>query len=495
MKRHFAFVAFAVFSAGTALSHDAIKASRGVGRLTDIKGIPVLDPGARVGYVGSIDPSGGNADWNWGEVQDENGEWILFEDVGAGCVFNFTQHRGETSEVPVFRFYFDGEAKPRLEVRPRDFGGCAAFPEPLAGAFCINDRGKRPFRIVRSFVPMEYRRGCKITSSVALRGTPPAGGWGHVMFHHYDSPDGLTTYSQSSFDVVGLAEKFKNGLEFTGGVATLSEFTLGAGASHTAFATESRGALTETALDIPAFDTMQVTNLWLAFEFDGVKTVEAPLGTFFGCLGPKSKVRLETVLLTFDMSTTPSGKFSNRFPMPFFKSCRVMLKNVGSAAVSGTVSVKMVKTDMYDPDTTGIFTAAPYYPWTANKNRENAHIGRMTGRGYMAYAVISARNTNCEGDVRCFIDDMTVPCVQSDGSESWGSWGWGFVRPPQMSPFSWYDGINDRYWSELRLTYADSYNFRRFLRFDLEHGNRNDTPGSITSGQLFGYVINPVPGS
>ena len=187
MSAFAAFVAFAVLSAGTAMAHDAIKAVRGAGRLTDIRAIPVLDPGARMGYVGSIDPSGGNADWNWGEVQDENGEWILFEDVGAGCVFNFTQHRGETAEIPVFRFYFDGEAKPRLEVRPRDFGGCATLPEPLAGALCINDRSKRPFRIVRSFVPMEYRQGCKITSSIALRGTPPEGGWGHVMFHHYDS--------------------------------------------------------------------------------------------------------------------------------------------------------------------------------------------------------------------------------------------------------------------------------------------------------------------
>ena len=462
---------------------------RGAARLTAVEDIPTVDGGARVGYVGSIDPSGYNADWDWGEVKDENGEWILFEDEGAGCVFNFTQHRGETAEVPVFRFYFDGEPEPRLEVRPRDFGACAALPPPLCGAFCNGDWNSRPFRIVRSFVPMEYRKGCRITSSVALRGRDPAGGWGHVMYHHYDSPEGLTTYSPASFDAAALSEKFKAGLGRCGGEASALQFAIAPGGSFRAFAAEGRGALTETALSLPAFEPDAVTNLWLVFEFDGAKTAEAPLGAFFGCLTPNRPARHETALLTFDTSAKPGAKFSNRFPMPFFKSCIVSLENRGGGELAGTVSVAMQKTDRYDPATTGLFSAAPFRPWTVNKAKKNAYIGSMTGRGHMAYAVIAGLGTNCEGDVRCFIDDMTAPRIQSDGSESWGSWGWGFCRPPQTNPFSFYNGNDNRCWSELRLTYADAYNFRRYLRFELEHGGCNDTPGSLSSGQLFGYVL------
>lgn len=73
--------------------------------------------------------------------------------AGSGAVDG---HRGETVEVPVFRFYFDGEKTPRLTVRPRDFGNIAELPKPLADAFCAEEH-KRPFRIVRSFVPMEIR--------------------------------------------------------------------------------------------------------------------------------------------------------------------------------------------------------------------------------------------------------------------------------------------------------------------------------------------------
>ena len=44
------------------------------------------------------------------------------------------------------------------------------------------------------------------------------------------------------------------------------------------------------------------------------------------------------------------------------------------------------------------------------------------------------------------------------------------------------------------MGYVGSYNFRRYLRFELEHGDKNDKPGSLSAGQLFGYVLNPVPG-
>ena len=41
----------------------------------------------------------------------------------------------------------------------------------------------------------------------------------------------------------------------------------------------------------------------------------------------------------------------------------------------------------------------------------------------------------------------------------------------------------------MRLLIGDAYPFRRFLRFDLEHGNCNEHPESSTSGQCFGYVL------
>ena len=484
------------------LAFAVVAAAVGADRLTDIASVPVLNEDAWIGYVGSIDPSGGNADWDWGEVQDENGEWVLFEDFGPGCVYNFTQHRGETVEVPTFRFYFDGEKTPRLTVRPKDFGEIPELPRPLAGAFCATEHN-RPFRIVRSFVPMEYEKGCRITSSVKLRGCAPSGGWGHVMYHRYRSAKGLRTYDPKR-DVSALAARFRGRVGLAAKkTEALAERTLAPGESVRLHASDRKGTLVETALAVKGFGPSTVTNLWLVYEFDGRKTVEAPLGTFFGCETPGRPAKLETALLTFDTSDKGQARFSNRFPMPYFASCRVWLENRSKAPVAGvSASVGSDGSLEYDRATTGIFTAAPYRPKTRNVAGRNAHIGSFAGRGIMAYGTITGWDYEskkygwgtCEGDVRCFIDDMTVPRIQSDGSESWGSWGWGFCAPPQVNPFSAYHSWRGHeLWSEVRLTYADSYPFRRFLRFDLEHGTSNNHPESATSGQVFGYVLPKVP--
>ena len=177
-----------------------------------------------------------------------------------------------------------------------------------------------------------------------------------------------------------------------------------------------------------------------------------------------------------------------------------MYTNDTEGTVAGvSAAVGSDDTLVYDPKTTGLFTAARYLPKTRNVAGQNARIGSLVGRGQMAYGTITGWDFDhkkygwgsCEGDVRCYVDDMTVPRVQSDGSESWGSWGWGFERGGSMNPFSFYDVLQDQHvgWSELRLTYADAYFFRRFVRFDLEHGAMNDHPESSSSGQIFGYLL------
>ncbi len=495
---------FALPSMSVAYAGDAgcVKAARGAARLTDVAALPVYDPGARVGYVGSIDPFGFNVDWNWGEVQDENGEWLLFEDDKPGCIYNFTQHRGEAERdpVPTYRFYFDGAKTPQFEIKPKEFGSKPPFLEPVAGAFKPNF----PFRIVRSFVPMEYRKSVRVTSTVKLEGYPQAGGWGHVMFHSYDSSDGLATFDGKS-DGKDLAALYSKPLSIPhDGENRTAAVELAPGASADLFSADHATTLVETALEIRNLDIPMCTNVWLVYSFDGKKTVEAPIGTFFGCEMPYHNVKRALALLTFDTSDASLARLSNRFPMPFFKSASVKLENRGAAAVSVASAVVRTNSKLrYDPKTTGYFSSTVYLGKKKNWERNNARIGRFVGKGQMVYGVISGydfTSEGCEGDVRCFIDDMTVPRIQSDGSESWGSWGWGFGYGPQMHPFSTYDSPERSCpstttswepptWCETRLCIGDAAGFRRFLRFDLEHGRGNNHPESSSSGQCFGYLL------
>lgn len=487
---------------------------RGAARLYDIASLPLLDKNSEIRYEGSISKCGDNADWDWGLYKDSNGEWVLMEADGPGCIFNFTQHRYPTSETPEFRFYFDGSDIPQFSITPAEFGTKPPFLKPLADKFIgPDDNGRGPIWVVRSFVPMEFCSHCKVTSTVKLEGSDKAlgqGGWGHITYQLYDSADGLETFSAEKLSgtsenrsvqkdagkpitAANLAEKYSSPLSLAcdGRVKHRGE-SVGADGTLEIFRTENGAVITEIGLKVGNFTSEILSGLFIHIYFDGFEKpfVSAPFGTFFGCEYGKSPANIQTALLTSDFSDS-EAEFSNRFPMPFKKSSHIVIENRLNTSVLLSETEVKFSSISYGGET-GYFTSSEYYPETPNTAGKNSVIAELHGHGHMVYGVISGRDIacGCEGDVRIFIDGMCSPAVESDGSESWGSYGWGFVCPPQCNPFSAYNGvygINDT-WSELRLTFTDSYPFLSNLRFELEHGCQNDG-GGFHSGQIFAYML------
>jgi len=425
--------------------------------------------------------------------QDENGEWVLAEADGAGCIFNFTQHRYPTSEVPTFRFYFDNSPIPQFELTPADFGKKTPFLSPLADIFIgPEDAGKGPIWVVRSFVPMEFCTHCKVTSTVKLEGCEKIkgeGGWGHVIMQLYDNADSLSTFDASK-DISPLAEIYRDPLCIEATHENCIELELAANQAQTALILNGKDTLCCISAAVQDFLPELLSQLFIHIEFDGKQTVCAPFGTFFGCEYGKAPARLDTALLTWDILSS-TAFFENRYPMPFFENCRITVENRSDNAVKLQFTVKENRSLCYDKAKTGIFTSSEYYPITPNTMGKNSVIAEVSGHGQMVYGVVSGDDIRCgcEGDVRIFIDGLNSPSVESDGTESWGSYGWGFVVPPQCNPFSAYNGLFDSndFWSELRLTFTDCYPFRSRLRFELEHGCQNDG-GGTHSGQIFCYM-------
>ncbi|HJD23264.1 MAG TPA: DUF2961 domain-containing protein [Firmicutes bacterium] len=471
------------------------RAARGVARLTGLSALPVLDDSARIGYEGSISKQGDNADWDWGLYTDERGEWVLMEVDGPGCLFNFTQHRYPTSETPVFRFYFDHADEPQFSITPEEFGAKAPFLRPLADQYIgPEENGRGPIRVVRSFVPMEFTTHCKITSSVKLEGAEKAkgqGGWGHVTYQLYPDAEGLHTFDPAENCKMPSARP-------VGSPAVQGGFRLRGGEARMLLSQDAGGAVVGIRAETAGFSPELLRDLWIRISFDGYPSpfVEAPFGTFFGCEYGRTPAAIRTALLTCDFSggSGEGAVFENRFPMPYFRSVRIELENRGEGAVDfANAAVYTNGSLRCAPSVCGYFTASPYYPPTPNQPGENSVIADLAGSGHMVYGVLSGHGITdgcgCEGDVRVFIDDGSSPVVESDGSESWASYGWGFVTPPQCNPFSAYNGapgVNSD-WSELRLTFTDSYPFRRRLRFELEHGEQNNG-GGCHSGQVFAYM-------
>ncbi len=486
------------------------EALRGADRLNYLEALPYIDLTSTTGYEGSISKSGDNADWDWHIYQDDKGEWVLFETYGAGCIYNITQHRYPVSADPTFSFYFDNADTPAFTIRRSEFGKKAPFLEPLSAIYegpCDNGRG--PIWVVRSFVPMTFTSYCKVTSDIKLEGNEkPNGGWGHVTYALYDSAEGVETFDVHSLDIERIAATAGN-LTFdpkysSENVSKQSENILvPAGQSVEVLHESGAGSIAAVKLvlrnDNAAASVLSDLRIRLYWDGSDSPAVDAPIGTFFGNEYGSTDCDLALLMLGTEIQNGVYFRGYNYFPMPFWSNAKMEIYNVGETDIAIDILEVQITPDSvchYDQATTGYFTSSPYYEITPNTMGKNTVIATMEGTGHMVYGVLSGYGiySGCEGDVRVFFDGRLSPEMESDGSESWASYGWGFVDPPQCNPFSGYNGMykSNSYWSEVRLTLGDSYYFRNSLVFELEHGCQNEGGGNH-SGQIFCYILPGKP--
>ena len=462
--------------------------------------LPFLKDGVQVHYEGSIDKRGGNADWDWWLYQDERGEWVLFDVDGPGCIYNFVQHRYPVSPEPTFRFYFDGEAEPRFEITPKEFGRKPPLVEPLAAIFVGDDnppQGRGPIWVVRSFVPMPFARSCRVTSTVKLQGNDRSlgeGGWGHIMYHSYTCAEGVETFTgrEDYKPLVDLWNRVGEDPKPTAGnVEVRTAATVEPGAAVALLDLRGAGSVAAIHLEVKNFQRRHLHALQLRMIWDdeSAPAVLAPLGAFFGNELGHRPVRY----LSHGLS--PEGRFYCYWPMPFWRSARIEIVNDGEEAVEIAARVvhKPVEAMRYPAGRCGYFRTTPYYPSTPVVPGQDTTIGTARGQGHVVGGLVTGlphvqRYVSCEGDVRVYLDGLATPQVESDGSESWACYGWGFVSPGSQNPVSGYDGSGPPHYSfsMTRLCPGDWYPFRTELRFGIEAGEQNNWP-MRHSGLVFYY--------
>jgi hypothetical protein len=460
--------------------------------------LPYLAPGVTVHYEGSIDKRGNNADWDWWLYRNESsGEWVLMDIDGPGCLMNFVVHHALGHSDPVYRFYFDGADTPAFEIRHSEFGRKAPFIEPLGGWFAPDPSGDKrlltlDFRIVRSFCPMAFRRGCRITSSVKLEGNASnnsGGGWGHVIYHTYPTDDGITTFTTED-DYTELLDLWRrcgdDPKPKAGNVATPVETELAPGESRGVYTSGDPGSIAAIRLNVRDYRRERLGELWIHLTWDGEATpaVSAPFGAFFGNEQGYHTIR------TLMQSVSATGEMVSFWPMPFWRSATIALENrgAGPVGITGSIHFKPASVLAYPHGEAGHFRASAYQPCVAKHEGFDSHVATLTGcHGHMVAGIVTADSGVCEGDVRVHLDGSSTPDVESDGSESWACYGWGFYAPPQMNPASSYDGPNRGNWSMVRLLMGDFYPFESSLRMTVEgqHGHHGGT--DRRSGLVFWY--------
>lgn len=469
--------------------------------MTELLYLPLYRNATRAFYEGSIDKEGGNADWDWFMFRDpeRNNEWVIFDAVGPGCIHNFVQHRYPSSKEPTFRFYFDGEKTPRFTIRHSEFGEKYPFVEPVASRYIgPADSGRGPIRVVRSFVPMPFSKSCRVTSDVKLSGFDKEkgeGGWGHIVCHLFSCKPGEIKTFDPADDLTSVISLWKkNGstdiIPFSCGMKSVSSFTLAPGESRILFSDSGAGLVSGIKIITNGFSEAHLKKLNLTAFWNGDET--AAVDSNFGCFFANELGKHGTRYLLAGMDA--NGEYYNNFPMPYSRGAKIAIRNDGDRCVRvdyASVRYTHEYNDFYADNPYGVFRTSEYYQRKYTEGKDSI-IAELRGSGHMAAAVVTGYGrggfaASCEGDVRIHIDGLRTPGIESDGSESYSCYGWGFPTGPEFNPAGGYDSTSDyKIWSEARLMMGDVNPFFSSLRFGIESGGNNDWQMDH-SGMVFWY--------
>jgi hypothetical protein len=251
---------------------------------------------------------------------------------------------------------------------------------------------------------------------------------------------------------------------------------------------EGPAAISQLSLQLAAKDLDQAlrqTLLTITFDEYPWGQVQSPVGDFFGAAPGVNPYQ------SLPFTVRPDGTMVCRFVMPFERSCRIDLQNVGGQEVSAKGSVQ---TMAFAWDERAMHFRAR---WRADhdilgSNREVQDLPFLLAQGKGVYVGTSAYLMNPspvptpygnwwgEGDEKIFVDGEATPSTFGTGSEDYFNYSWSspdiFLFPYCGQPRN--DGPGNRgYVTNYRWHVLDAIPFQSSIRFYMELFCHERTPG------------------
>src|SRR5580698_4623848 len=321
--------------------------------------LPFLQTGVQTHQFCSYDRAGDNYDAEYFPLYfGADGECVIFDAMGPGCLYR--QQMNIWYAAPVYRgihirYYFDNEAKPRIDMDVSLFFSTnnPIFQPPLA--FDGYDLTKKRDRFRVFYHPMYFKKRLKVALSSEPGGPPnvtepwtgpagkfPGGGSTHVHWYQYTYrlfPEdmGLNSWTPETGrrmmpelveawnvnDEHKLAAQDGEDYRFTCGIR--------AGKTATLWKRGHAGAITELNFQIsPTNNADALFNSWLKITFDGASRpqVEAPFGCLLGIYRTKLHASFDSLALAWT-----NNQVYCYFSMPFWKSAVIQVENRGTKKV------------------------------------------------------------------------------------------------------------------------------------------------------------------
>jgi len=450
--------------------------------LRRVDALPLHAPGVVTRQSSSYDPAGFNDDGFRGTHscarQNAAEGCVIAEHRGPGEIASiwFTRDRGVVARTGRLRIEIDGR---RVVDAPLQAVVDGRLGAPFSFPLVANRDGSSGGVYIK--VPMPFRASMKVSTQFNPR-------FHHVAYRTFPDTVGVPSFERSDRALDVLARLRAAGRRDpkppAPGAATIRRaFNLAPGGRVVLASLARPGAITALTLRLGRLSAPDRARLLrgarLQISFDGRRTVDSPLGEFFGSGVAPATVRA----LTFAQG---AGALSAWWPMPFRRAATVSLVNASSTRLT---AARALVTHAPEPDLVaalaqgraGVFHASsrrgytvPARDWTV---LEASGQGKLVGVTHSMRGPASRRYL--EGDERVHVDGRLT--MHGTGTEDFYEGGWYFIRgtftrPLNGNPSHLIGGPQcpgSDCTGTYRLLLADSIAFGSRLRLSFEHGNRN----------------------
>lgn len=388
-------------------------------------------------------------------------EWVMVDADGPGAVVRFWSANPKGN----VRVYIDGAAEPVIQAPMSDLlGGKALVDNPLS------QESSRGWNL---YLPIPYAKHCKITSD-------SDGFYYQVNVRTY--PEGTTVESFKKDSISSLpegaikhAQALLSGSDPAKTLPLPDAKALTPGANVTLDAPPGPGSVVQFKVRVDAAKLDQaLRSTIVVMEFDGERTVWCPLGDFFATgLGISP-------FHDWYRTVDPDGAMAARWVMPYQKSAKIMVVNVGRTPVNVAAAIAPGPWTWDDLSMHFHATWRQEYPihTKAGHGTEDWNYVEVTGKGVFVGDNLNVVNPVPEwwgeGDEKIYVDGESFPSHFGTGTEDYYGYAWccpeTFEHPFHAQPRcdGGKYGNNWGYTSVTRVRSLDSIPFTKSLKFDIE---------------------------
>lgn len=463
----------------------------GIERMERFDMLPVLMKGSMARQYSSRDRNGGNSDgfrseYSW-LYQDENGEYVLFEERVPGCLYRIWMTMAEDNMDRLkLRFYFDGETTHRFELLIRDMcnGDVYPFLNPIVGDRVYSSGG------IYCYVPFPYEKGLKVT----LTENTDRACYYNFSFMRYDSSDGITTWTGTENVDAVVAAQVASGSDpkpTNGNSVVTGSFSVPGNSDAVFYADSGTGVVQSIRFDTSSLSAAEMENLELVFNWDGgVPEVEVPFYDFFS-YRPGG---IDSTSLPYGMNA--AGESYCFFPMPYWEEAELSIRNKSSSGVSNISFEVQQAGHSFDRAETGYF-CTQFLQETFGSNGRDYIFANLQGRGHLVGTSIymdpdGSGLSYLEGDERIYIDGSQTPAIYGTGAEDYFNCGWYYKYEEVSRPYHGCTYKSGGSTMQYRLHITDAIPFNSSIKAGIEHGVENRSSGTFKS-VVYYYLAGDQP--